>query len=144
MQNKLVYVLSFVAVVILIVGFIGFGQYNKKTVTAENQKADFTYSVDEFIDQIEIFETEEEIMEIYGGKVIQLAGNVADINSNGENFDVYMEGNNPLTAVNINVVNAIGIDIASVKTGDEITVQAFFAGKLIDIELSRGVILGLK
>jgi len=144
MSKKLIYFLTGAALLALVVGLIGYTQYNKKTVTAENQKADFTFTIDEFINEIDLFDTEEEIMIVYGGKVIQLTGNVSDINANGENYDVYMEGENPFTAVNINVVSSIGTDIASVNIGDEITVQAFFSGKLIDIELSRGVVLTKK
>jgi hypothetical protein len=144
MSKKLIYFLTGAALLALVVGLIGYTQYNKKTVTAENQKADFTFTIDEFINEIDLFDTEEEIMIVYGGKVIQLTGNVSDINANGENYDVYMEGENPFTAVNVNVVSLIGTDIANVNIGDEITVQAFFSGKLIDIELSRGVVLTKK
>lgn len=136
--------LSIFLLLLAIIGFIGvFGlqQYNKKTVDAGSHKADFSLSASEFVDLLLGFNSDEEISEVYGGKVIELTGEIIDITSNKENFDILLYAEDLMSDVNVNLVPTMKDKVKKVNVGDQITVQAFFSGMLVDVELTRGVII---
>lgn len=143
MKNKLLIFLALLAIVSLI-GVYGLQQYNKKTADAGSLKADFFHTSSEFVELLTAFNSDEEIMEVYGGKVIELTGKVVDISTNNDNFDILLHANDLMADVNVNLVSSMKDKVDNLRVGDEITVQAFFSGMLIDVELSRGVIIDQK
>lgn len=143
MKNKLLIFLVLLAIVGLI-GVYGLQQYNKKTVDASSQKADFSYTASEFVDLILAFDSDEEISEIYGGRVIELTGEIIDISTNNDNFDILLHADDLMSDVNVNLVASMKDKVDNLSVGDEITIQAFFSGMLVDVELSRGVIVNQK
>lgn len=143
MKNKLTIFLLVLAIIGL-VGVYGLQQYNKKTADAGSLKADFSLTSSEFVDLLSAFSSEEEISEVYGGKVIELKGEVIDISVNNENFDILLHADDMMADVNVNLVSTMKEKVGKLSIGDTVTVQAFFSGMLIDVELSRGVIVDSK
>jgi hypothetical protein len=135
--------INYILIVLMAVGLSGVAFlyfFGKKTKDAGSVKADYEYSINEFASLV-ISTDDEELMQLYGGRVIELEGEVSEIISNQESYDLVFETNDPFVSVNVNLVSEMSAKVNDLSVGDLVRVRAFFSGKLIDIELTRGVII---
>jgi hypothetical protein len=128
------------SVVAAVIFFIGMKQFNKQSPDAGSQKVDFEFSASEFAQLVDELD-ENELMQTFGGKTIQIKGEVEGVISNSEGYDVLIATNDPMVGINVNLVPEMSDKAKLLIEGDNIVVQGFFSGKLIDIELNRGVII---
>jgi cytochrome c-type biogenesis protein CcmE len=139
-MKRFLSILIVLSVVAAVIFAIGMKQFNKQTPDAGSQKADFEFSALEFAELIQE-QDDNDIMQTFGGKIIRISGEVEVVIPNKESYDILIATNDPMVGINVNLTPEMSDKAKLLSEGDNIVVQGFFSGKLIDIELNRGVIV---
>lgn len=132
----------FLALIVIIVSIVAYFQLNKSPETAEEKKSDYKVSVidfeKEFIQDVVAGNTK------YLNKTVEITGIVSEININGENTDVVLQCEDPLSTINVQLAPLSNADL-SLTVGKEATLKALYVGVLSDlgmnIEFNNGVVI---
>lgn len=123
----------------LIGGGIGYYLYTKPLATLENVKPDFTLSA---VELYEDFETDEPAAEArYLGKVLEVSGSVAQVELLEEGTaNVALDGGGLLGGI-LCRFQKDQLPSRQIQDGESITIKGQCTGKLMDVELTRCVII---
>ncbi|MBK9150252.1 MAG: hypothetical protein IPM26_04335 [Saprospiraceae bacterium] len=128
--------LGILLVLALAGGVIGYKMYNKPHKDLSSASPDYVLFPSTLVNEYE--EDEDAANAKYLDKVIELKGKVREISQDGTgNF--IMETGNPLSGVQCALLNPE--DIRSLSEGATVTVRGICTGKLMDVNLSRCVII---
>jgi hypothetical protein len=133
-------------IVLILITLLGLGLYyaysefNRVPENAANRMPDYAFTAAEFVVAYEKAETRGQ-QEQFSGKIIEIVGEISEVHPNGLTFDVLLETDDPMTQININLENSQSEKAKTLSPGERVTLRGFFTGKLIDMELNRGVII---
>lgn len=123
------------------VAYYMYSEYNRETKNAGEVDFDVEMTASGFVKKFNSFETDEKAMAHFNGKVIRISGEVSSVSENGKTFDILLASDDPMTFINVNLDGGQSDKAKSLKEGDQVTLQGFCTGKLMDIEFNRGVII---
>ena len=124
--------------VVLIGGFVAYTMYNKPHADMSNIKVDASMSASELF---KMYESDESAADgKYLGKIIQITGEVNNINLDNERVEsLTLETGDMLTGVTCLLDEVNSNHRQDFKMGEKITLNCVCTGKLMDIELNRCV-----
>jgi len=119
---------------------IGYYFYNKPMADLRDVKADFQLTA---TDLYEAFDSDEKAAEtLYLGKILEVEGLISEVEATDEGgVNLSLEGGGLLGGVRCRLdKDGINAD-ASLTVGQSVTIRGECTGKLMDVELSRCVLL---
>ncbi len=130
--------------VLVILGFVGTSMgiylYNKPHIDLANQQADISFAASKLFSE---FETDENSAnKKYLNKIIEVRGNIQEITKTDDGgLIIVLRGEEDIFGVNCAFEKKDAQKIVGIKTGKEITVKGFCTGMLMDVNLSRCVLV---
>lgn len=131
-------ILIVVLVILTIAGVYAYKEYTRKPATAADLPADF--KLEATVLGTEFEEDETSSFNKYKDKVIEVSGTISAITPNGAVFDIALETNDPMVAVNVNLLPEMNDKARLLKEGDPVVLKGICTGKNMDIELNKGAI----
>lgn len=123
----------FLVISLMLAGGVGYYMYNKPKAAMESMQS---YSVLQAADLVQKFETDESAAEVeFLDKTIEVSGIVKEKNESG----IILEGSDEITGVLCEFENPS--DLASVEIKQKIVVKGICTGKLLDVVLSRCIVV---
>ena len=128
-------------VIVGVIGMIsGIYMYNKPHADLTSQEADFVMPSSRLFSEFEA--DENSAMEKYANKVIEISGKVQEITTTGEGGTVLvLRGDEDMFGVNCAFEAQDAAAVEDLQTGQEITLRGLCAGMLMDVNLSRCVLI---
>ncbi len=118
-------------VLAVIGGSYGYYLWNKKTPSMSSRDAMLTIGANELGSQFD--------KDKHAGKVISVKGKVASIETENETTNVTLETEDPMVSISCELEK--GAATPSVKTGEEVTIKGQCDGKLMDVVMTRCIVL---
>lgn len=129
-------IIIIVLILIVLVGGIAFYLFNKKVESLEKAEADYSLTADELFDAFE--ENEQAALEKYEGRILEISGEVVDIQQSEQLMNVTLKAENALLG---------GVSCSfrqlenEIQAGDEIIIKGKCHGFLMNVILSNCVIV---
>ena len=121
----------------LLGGAYGLYLFNKPVKSLENQKAQFTISSQELLSTYEA--NEENANAKFLDKIIQVSGKIDNIEESEAGISVLIDAESMMGFISCEL--DAGQELNGKKVGDQITIKGLCAGYLLDVVLSRCVII---
>ena len=114
----------------------------KPPETAADKSSDFTMTASSLISDFEENVTTAHTK--YNNKTIEVSGTISEIELNGENVDVIIKTEDPMSNVNIQLTSSMQNEV-SIKVGEAAKLKGIYRGVNdelgIDVELNEGIII---
>ncbi len=135
MKRKIFIAVGFIALVVLIYGYL---TYNKGHKNLNNIKPDFTLAPAALLAEFDADENAAQTK--YLNKIIQLQGELVDIQKVGDQTIWIISTGNPLSNIQCEMDARFIQEVNDkVKKGTTVTVQGICSGKLMDIVINQAV-----
>ena len=126
-----------VVVIALIIGVFAFSQYNKKHDDLKKASADINISSTELFNAFS--NNENEANTKYLNKIIEITGVVSKVERSDNSIQIFLETGDPMFGINCDMdTGTSGFDV---HAGETVTLRGICSGYLMDVALSRCVLI---
>lgn len=136
-MTRLQKILILSVIVLIVCGFIGYKIYNKPHADLSNLNPDFELNQEELISTYN--ENESQADEIYLGKILEVSGSIAAIETGEDGATITMGSEEYMGGILFEFEPAE--NLSEYKVGDQVTIRGTCSGILMDVVLNRCVIV---
>lgn len=139
MKKKYIYLIVAGLALGSVATWYGMSEFERKPENAGDRASDFTLTADQL--QKEFEANEEAATKKYTDKALEITGTISGIATNEKSTDISLKTPDDMTSITIQVLPQEKTKAAKYEEGDQIRLKGICTGKLMDIELNKGVIL---
>lgn len=116
-----------------------YSEWNRKPATAADKATDFKVTASDIVN--EFVANEADATKKYLEKMVEVTGTVSEVSPNGNNTDVVLETEDPMTSVTIQLIPEEAEKAKNLKVGESATLKGKCNGFNMGVEMNLGVIL---